>query len=324
MHIYSTEDFIAKLTPVQINQYDYSLSVYKGSTIYLTIICKLHGPFLIKPKNHFKGQGCKKCGYKKLSRTNSHNTEQFITKSLKRYPSKIDSYKDTIYVNSSTKITVHCKFHGPFEITPNNYLSGRRCSECRSENLSAKYKKDTRFFIKKATQVFGTKYDYSSTTYSNAKTKVTIICKTHGIFSQLPGNHLYGFEGCIKCEPKSLGEKLISGFLEKINIQYKQQYRFTDCRYKNALVFDFAIFIDGDLLGLIEFQGEQHYKITKWSRKTTNKMASDSLMSLQERDKIKKEYCERNSIPLLIIPHWHKDKIKVLISEFISKLPHSH
>ena len=39
---------------------------------------------------------------------------------------------------------------------------------------------NTEIFIAKAIKIHGTRYDYSNVNYINAKTKVTILCKTHG------------------------------------------------------------------------------------------------------------------------------------------------
>lgn len=56
----------------------------------------------------------------------------------------------------------------------------------------------TEIFIKKSKKIHGNKYDYSKVNYTNAKTKVCIICPEHGEFWQLPYNHLQG-KGCLKC-----------------------------------------------------------------------------------------------------------------------------
>ena len=44
----------------------------------------------------------------------------------------------------------------------------------------------------------GKGYDYSDTVYVNAKTKIGVRCPRHGVFSQLPSNHLKG-SGCPRC-----------------------------------------------------------------------------------------------------------------------------
>jgi hypothetical protein len=64
------------------------------------------------------------------------------------------------------------------------------------------------------------------------------------------------------------------------------------------LRFDFGILDDNNnLIYLIEYDGEQHYNITGgWSNQ-------EHLNNLQQRDKIKNEYCLINNIPLIRIPY---------------------
>ena len=54
-------------------------------------------------------------------------------------------------------------------------------------------------FIERSIAIHGNKYDYKLVKYENAKTKIKIICKEHGVFEQLPLNHLYQHKGCQKC-----------------------------------------------------------------------------------------------------------------------------
>lgn len=56
-------------------------------------------------------------------------------------------------------------------------------------------------FIKDATNVHGSKYDYSKVNYINNHTKVIITCRKHGDFEQTPNSHLNG-RGCQKCSLK--------------------------------------------------------------------------------------------------------------------------
>lgn len=59
-------------------------------------------------------------------------------------------------------------------------------------------KLNTSEFIIRATEIHGNKYDYSKTSYINKRTKIRIICKEHGEFSQWPQSHLSGC-GCPEC-----------------------------------------------------------------------------------------------------------------------------
>lgn len=60
-------------------------------------------------------------------------------------------------------------------------------------------------FVVKAIAKHGTVYDYSSVDYCNAVTKVTINCRDHGPFQQLPRKHLVGSR-CPRCARSSAND----------------------------------------------------------------------------------------------------------------------
>lgn len=93
----------------------------------------------------------------------------------------------------------------------------------------------TDIFIDKMKKVHGDKYDYSLVQYSGLKNKVTIICKTHGQFTQTPNNHINQVNGCPTCNT-SKGELLIESYLQKNNIPYIKGYKFDDCKNIKKLI----------------------------------------------------------------------------------------
>lgn len=153
-------------------------------------------------------------------------------------------------------------------------------------------------FINRSNQKHNNKYDYSLVNYGHNKNKVKIICPEHGVFEQTPNGHLSGY-GCPFCT-SSKGEKIIRNFLIDNNISFKQFHTFNDCKHINKLIFDFYL-QDKNLC--IEYNGIQHYK-------ETNFFYSD-LKTNQKRDKIKKEYCEKNNINLIVIKY-DEDPIEIL------------
>lgn len=68
--------------------------------------------------------------------------------------------------------------------------------ELKSLNMKALKTKD---FIEKSKEIHNNKFIYDLVIYDNCRTKVKIICPTHGIFEQKPSNHLYGEQGCEQC-----------------------------------------------------------------------------------------------------------------------------
>lgn len=61
---------------------------------------------------------------------------------------------------------------------------------------------DTKEFIREAKLKHGNTYDYSETVYVNHRTKVPIICRTHGKFWQNSSTHRYG-SGCPQCSGRA-------------------------------------------------------------------------------------------------------------------------
>ena len=62
-------------------------------------------------------------------------------------------------------------------------------------------------FILKSQKIHNTTYDYSISQYISYDTKLSIICKIHGPFSQTPNNHLHG-KGCPLCGHHNTNTKL--------------------------------------------------------------------------------------------------------------------
>ena len=55
------ESFVKKASEKHGDTYDYSLVEYSTNKVHVTIICKLHGPFSMRPDNHCNGNGCPIC-----------------------------------------------------------------------------------------------------------------------------------------------------------------------------------------------------------------------------------------------------------------------
>ncbi len=58
----------------------------------------------------------------------------------------------------------------------------------------------------------------------------------------------------------------------------------------------------------------QHYKPTGFGGDAKARLERAKII-----DKIKADWCEKNNIPLLIIPYTHFDKIEPLLDDFIKK-----
>lgn len=115
--------------------------------------------------------------------------------------------------------------------------------------------------------------------------------------------------GCLK----SKGELKINQLLTSMNVNFKTQYYFNDCRFPSTnriAYFDYAIFdINNKLQILIEYDGSQHE--LGWNRK------EKSLKEIQERDRFKEEYCKSKKIPLIRISYKDYNKLN---EEYLNKI----
>ena len=103
---------------------------------------------------------------------------------------------------------------------------------------------------------------------------------------------------------RSKGELEYKKYLDSHNIEYKEQYKFDDCRDKMPLPFDFAIFENGQLVRLVEIDGEQHRGYGLY--------ANDLVSS---HDKIKNDYCVSHNIELIRIPYENRKGLNLPYKE---------
>ncbi|HUS49715.1 MAG TPA: hypothetical protein VMZ91_06090 [Candidatus Paceibacterota bacterium] len=292
----TTKEFIEKARKVHNKKYDYSLVDYKNTDFKIKISCKKHGVFEQAPYYHLKGSGCPKCCKNKKS-----TTKEFIEKSEKIHNKKYD-YSLVDYKNNSTKVKIICKTHGVFEQKANGHLSGKGCSRCaRCKKLT------TEEFVDKSKKIHKNKYDYNKVVYINSDSKIIIICPKHGDFSQVAYGHSVGI-GCPNCQ-ESHGERSIVNILAENNINFIRQKRFSNCKYKNVLPFDFYI---PKYNTCIEYDGKQHTKSVKYFG--GNKTLKEQI----KKDKIKNLYCKNNGIELLRISY-NDDIENIMLKNFFIK-----
>lgn len=185
----NTKEFIAECVKIHGNKYDYSLVNFTKNSDKIHVICKKHGKFDIIAGKHIVGSGCPSCCV-----TNKKNTEWFIKKSKEKHGEKY-LYNKSVYINSKTKITVTCIIHGDFKVNPSNhYRLGSECYNCYIDNRTIT--KDD--FINKSKATHGNRYDYYITNYTTCNHKLNIICRQHGVFSQIAISH-YSGQGCPEC-----------------------------------------------------------------------------------------------------------------------------
>ena len=92
-------------------------------------------------------------------------------------------------------------------------------------------KVNTKDFVLRAKKYHGEQYDYSLSEYVNSSTKIKILCRIHGAFSTLPGNHTQG-SGCPTCG--GVGRKTTSDFIKQASEVHGDKYLYPRTIYDGA------------------------------------------------------------------------------------------
>lgn len=193
-----TETFISKAIAKHGDKYDYSKTLYIKSKSKVVITCTEHGDFEQIPNAHLTGQGCPKCGKTRQDDAKKLDTNSIFVKCADVHGDKYD-YSRVEFVKVSDSVVIGCPDHGWFSQILINHYRGQGCPKCGKRRMASVQKMSLQDFIDRSMRVHGDRYDYSEVNIENYRSKVTIICKTHGSFIQSAENHYCNGAGCPKC-----------------------------------------------------------------------------------------------------------------------------
>lgn len=170
------------------------------------------------------------------------NTTESVIERFKALHGDLYDYSNVNYVNHSTKVEIICHKHGTFFKTVETHCKGRGCPVCAQSNR--RYTLET--LLEKFESVHLDTYDYSNVIFENVRSKVTIICKTHGSFEQRADQHIQGY-GCPKCgvikaicsASKAIDNQFttiysLNSLIEKFNLVHNNAYDYSNIQsYQN-------------------------------------------------------------------------------------------
>ncbi len=257
------------------------LSKYKNKTLKVKVQCTCGNVWLTTPNHLIKRkQGCRRCSVLKKTMTN-----KVFKKRLK------DEHNGNIiplenYKMSRTRIKFKClKCGKKYKSEPRNVLRNG-CHSCAN-------RKDYKEFNSELKKVhFGEIIPIDK--YKTHRDRILVKHKCGYMWKAVPSD-LIGKKahGCPLCA-KSWGNKKIYHFLDKNKISFETEKRFSSCKYKIPMPFDFYL---TKKKILIEYDGEQHFMaIDFWGGKK----------GLDERilkDKIKDDWAKKNKIKLFRIKY---------------------
>lgn len=127
--------------------------------------------------------------------------DEFINESVRLFGHKY-SFPDGVYIDSVTKIRVHCCVcENTYLQKPIQHISGTGCPTCGRKQANKKTTKPFSSFIDNAAKIHGWKYEYIESYYTNRRSVLPIYClECDSIFYQKAYEHLngHGCKGCSK------------------------------------------------------------------------------------------------------------------------------
>ena len=208
-------------------KYDYSLSIFTKMDSKIKIICPIHGEFEQTPKNHLRTCGCNDCSVTKKLTLNSFKEKANIVHEFKYNYDLVDKFK-----NNKDNIIIICPTHGNFSQRIDTHLHVSGCPECKKETLRALNKYNTEDIKNLFYKIHTDKYDYSLVEYKDYEEKISIMCKTHGVFYLEPHKHITG-TGCRKCAD-DMRRKDLNTFLNDANKIHFNFYNYDKVNYINS------------------------------------------------------------------------------------------
>lgn len=211
-------------------------------------------------------------------------------------------------------------------------VRGLHCDCCKSENASTEYqlrkslikKLKYKLYIDSQRERMQQEILDLAVEYENRGFEVisidddfkgaVLLCKDCGREFHSDKQTMKKGHGCYTCAKcgTSAGVKFIEDKLRDAGIEFLREVKFPTCVKIRKLPFDFGIVSpDGDIIKLIEFNGEQHYRATRMFG------GNKKLEAIQQSDSIKRQWAVDNDIELLVIK-W-SDDIGAVLDEFISR-----
>ena len=221
---------------------------------------------------------------------------------------------DIIWSGERTRAVCKCDCGNDYVGSKSDIVSGhtRSCGCLHSEITSLTNTKDWTGFIAKSGVQFLRQH------HMNNKGQWVWECRCPicgNMFYELPAKVNNGHTVSCGCQLQSFGESYIQRLLETMKAEFIPQYTFSDCKHINTLHFDFAILDNRNVLGLIEYDGKQHFEPVEFFGGT------NGFEQTKMRDEIKNTYCAIKNIPLLRIPYTLSfDDIKTQIYEYYLSL----
>lgn len=318
---YTHEDFMKDILKVHGNKYDYGGTRYISKKSKISVICKIHGEFLIPAFSHLNGINCPLCVKEASVKSRTMNPEDFFNKCKVIHDNKY-IYERNSYKTMTKTIIYFCQIHGKKTQQAQSHLKGSGCNECAELERRNTRRTNAEIAFWEQVKEFGVsnKYDLSKFKYMGAFKKSIAICKKHGEF-KISADNLKRGKGCRKCR-ESIGEKIISEWLSFNKIEFIDEaianHYFGDSLFVADIKRTKYDFLLPKEKMILEFDGEQHFTYADFKGKRTQKSYDEWLTSLK-RDDLKDELAHNSGYKVIRIPFWERDNIEDILDQLLIK-----
>ena len=295
----------------------------KGSRIKVQVKCDYCGEIIwtvwrdyLKCKND--KYACKHCRQKRTSENNLAERQDYLYNTALNFCNSkgyiLITKKEDI-INSNSIVEYMCPKHGINKTKVYALILQHGCPKCQYENNSIKLKNTIDDLLRLGSElsiVILNPEEYIDYYTSNLK----CVCNKCGDV-YITSYQLLKSGKCVLCKKcaksESHGETKIRLYLESKLIEFEQQKRFSDCRTKLPLPFDFYL---PNINTVIEYDGEGHFYKVDFKGHD----GEETFQRTITNDKIKNKYCEAHNINLIRIPYWDFSNIEKILDDklFIS------
>lgn len=323
---YTNEEVVERLREVYGDDYDYTRVDYKTKKTLITLRCKKHDIVFSRTfPNLIKGWGCPACNkeqgktwanvvtknYAPSRRSERWTTERFIAESKAYHGEGVFDYSQCHYVNNDTPVTLIRIADGAVvNVLPYEHLRNDADYGVQRYYQGTTDKEKIHLLVRHLEENIETPIYVPMQRIDDTSKRFKCVCPMHGEFVTSLAKIRNG-NCCPECDGsgESVGERNVRLYLQRKNINFKQEFRIEDKKYFDTYArVDFYL---PDLNTMIEFQGEQHYGIA--NKAITH--GSRKWQSQKKRDNHLRRYAADHNVRLIEVPYTYRSNVDAFLAE---------
>lgn len=200
------QNFIDLAKSIHGDKYSYDRVVYVKNNEYVTITCKIHGDFTMKPMVHTGSKsGCKKCFSERRHLIRAKGVDFYVNLAKQIHGDRYD-YSKVKFNSCREKSEIVCKEHGSFHQTMDNHThGGKGCPQCGSRSAGDKQSLSKQDWLERFKSIHGDEFSYPNDfDTTNHNCYIDVVCRVHGKFKQSLASHARGTK-CPECQRAFMG-----------------------------------------------------------------------------------------------------------------------